>query len=226
MANNEQQKGEMASHGLPEEVVDQTKLVDDSRRHFTKAGLAASGVLLTLASRSALGGTLVCKSPSGFQSGNVSQHGTPTECIGRTPGYWQTNTDSLTEPHTWPSPYTTGKCLDPSKPLNYQSWSNSGVDSGTMFRNVFSCTGHGIGLAPHSMMQVLLQNGSGDPYQLGAHIVAALLNAKMGWTPVLTEMQVVNIFNEYDSKGYFEPTAGVKWYQADIVNYLGSTQTL
>ena len=35
----------------------------------------------------------------------------------------------------------------------------------------------------------------GDPFQLGAHIVSALLNARSGFTPVLTEAQVINIFN-------------------------------
>ena len=207
----------------PEEIIDPTKQVNGSRRRFTQSGLAVSGVLFTLTSRSALGGTFVCKSPSGFQSGNISQHGIPLTCSGRTPGYWGTNTGDL---HPWPSPYVTGKCLDPTQPLQYQSWSNTGTDSGTMFKNVFSCTGYGAGLAPHSLMQVILQNGKGDPYQLGAHIVSALLNAKMGWTPVLTEMQVINIFNEYDSKGYFEPTAGIKWGPEAIVKYLQSTMTL
>ena len=72
-------------------------------------------------------------------------------------------------------------------------------------------------------MQVLWLGGRGDPYQLGAHIVAALLNAQKGWTPVLTVAQVKNIFNEWNDKGYFEPTAGIKWYAADIVYYLKST---
>lgn len=77
-----------------------------------------------------------------------------------------------------------------------------------------------------TLMQVLWLQGNGDPYQLGAHIVAALLNAKKGWTPVLTEANVTNIWNEYVSKGYFEPTAGVKWYAETIVKYLKSTMTL
>lgn len=40
---------------------------------------------------------------------------------------------------------------------------------------------------------------------------------------MLSEAQVVNIFNEWDLRGYFQPTAGVKWYGADIVTYLQST---
>jgi hypothetical protein len=60
---------------------------------------------------------------------------------------------------------------------------------------------------------------------LGAHIISALLNARKGWTPVLTEAQVINIFNEWDQKGYFEPTAGVHWDGEDIVEYLKTTMS-
>jgi hypothetical protein len=98
-----------------------------------------------------------------------------------------------------------------------------------MFNNAslgFSCAGRGSGLAPFSMMQVLLLGGNGDPHQLGAHCVAALLNARKGWTTVLTEAQIRNMFNEYDTNGFFVPTADVKWYPADIVAYLKTTMTL
>ena len=226
MKNRVHQKEEMETDRLSQGIAEQAKLADESRRNFTKSGLAVSGVLLTLASRSALGGGFVCKSPSGFLSGNVSQHGTPLTCDGRTPGYWGTNTDAQ---HPWPSPYKTGTfaCVDGDKKSkdcssqDYKNWSG-----GTMFNDAFLgfyCSGFGAHLASYSMMQVILLGGNGDPYQLGAHIVSALLNARMGWTPVLTEAQVRNIFNEYDLKGYFEPTAGVKWYPAEIVDYLKST---
>jgi len=225
----EQQKGEMEDQNLPHDVANQTKPVDVSRRRFTKSGLAVSGVLLTLASRPSLGGGtgggggFTCKTPSGFTSANLSQHGTPKTCSGRTPGYWGTNTDTS---HPWPLPYKTGKCIDTKKTQDYRSWSITGA---TMFKDStlgFHCTGYGARYLNYSMMQVILLGGSGDPYQLGAHCVAALLNARKGWTPVLTEAQVRNMFNEYASKGYFEPTAGVKWYPADIVTYLKSTMPL
>lgn len=89
----------------------------------------------------------------------------------------------------------------------------------------FHCNGHGKIYKPYSMMQVIWLGGGGDPDQLGAHIVAALLNAKKGYTPVLNETQVRNIFNEWDQKGYFEPTAGVQWDGAHIVAYLKSTMS-
>ena len=74
-------------------------------------------------------------------------------------------------------------------------------------------------------MQVLLLGGNHDYYQLGAHIVAALLNAHMGWTnPVLTVQAVKGMFNEWNATGQYVPTAGAKpWSAADIVAYLQTT---
>lgn len=85
-----------------------------------------------------------------------------------------------------------------------------------------------------SMMQVMhMNNGNGnngnpwgltDPDNLGAHIVAALLNAKNGYTTgVLSDTQVIGMWNEWASKGYFEPTAGVHWTSAQIVAYIVTT---
>ncbi|TCS38585.1 hypothetical protein EDC30_102324 [Paucimonas lemoignei] len=64
-----------------------------SRRQFTKAGLGLSGVVLSLASRPVLG-DVVCKSPSGFLSGNASTHGPQPVCKGRSPGYWKNHKES------------------------------------------------------------------------------------------------------------------------------------
>lgn len=63
-------------------------LKNPSRRLFSRAGLGASGVLLTLACKPVLGG-VVCKSPSGFLSGNQSTHDTGALCSGRSPLYWK-----------------------------------------------------------------------------------------------------------------------------------------
>jgi len=226
MTINKHHNNEMGEQHLPhDELSDQPKLEDESRRRFTKSGLLVSGVLMTLASRPSLGGGTVygagqvCKTPSGFLSGNISQHGTPPKCSGRTPGYWGTH-------YTWPSTYKTGTCTNTQQEQDYKSWSTNNC---TMYKDStlgFHCNGYGSGYLNYSMMQVILLGGVGDPYQIGAHCVAALLNARSGWTPVLTEAQVRNIFNEYNTKGYFQPTAGVKWYPADIVKYLQSTMTL
>jgi hypothetical protein len=194
----------------PRHKIENMEPENDSRRDFTKSGLLLSGILLTLASRSALGGNFTCKSPSGFLSGNLSNHGTPSTCSGKSPGYWGN------QPAQWPRPYQPGICKKSCTKI--ANWSG-----GTAFRSIFNCTGQGQIYLPYSMMQVLWLPGNADPAQLGAHIIAAVLNARMGSTPTLTETQVTNIFNEWDVKGYFEPTAGVKWYAADIVLYLKTT---
>ena len=225
MNTKDHQDGETQKAQPPHDLVVQTSSVDETRRRLTKSGFAISGVILTLASRPVLG-DLVCQSPSGLLSGNVSAHGTPQTCTGLSAGYWGTHAEN------WPSPYVAGTSVpSPGKSsAKVSDWSG-----GSIFSDVFNCNGYGsIYIQPqtigvntrYTMMQVIWLGGGGDPHQLGAHIVSALLNARSGRTPVLTEAQVKNIFNEWNLRGYFEPTAGVKWYAADIVDYLKTTMTL
>lgn len=198
--------------------------INPSRRRLAGAALGVSAIF-TLASRPVLA-TDQCMSPSGAVSGNLSQHGTPTLCSGRTPGYWKTHSGS------WPSPYLPGNCNAGNSCNKVQNWKG-----GTLFHPLFSGTqfmadldgNPGTPKTSLSLMQVLmLSNGSNpwgltDPDNLGAHIVAALLNAKAGLTPVLSETDVIGIWNEWVSKGYFEPTANVQWNSAQIVDYLKTT---
>ena len=58
---------------------------------------------------------------------------------------------------------------------------------------------------------------------LGRYITAALLNARSGRTPVLSETTVRRMWNDVASNGYFEPTAGVRWGPSQIVTYIKST---
>jgi hypothetical protein len=167
-------------------------------------------------------------SPSGFQSGNLSHHGTPPTCLGRTPGYWKNVTQ-----HTWPAGYSAGSCSNQCNKV--KNWSG-----GTLFHPLFSGTQFMADLDKNSstvktslsMMQVLqMSDGSNpwgltDPDNLGAHIVAALLNYAAGWSPFLPDTTVINMWNEWVSKGYFEPTANVKWSSKVIVDYLKTTMPL
>lgn len=215
MKTREPQNGEMENKS-PHELADQPKPVDKSRRSFAKSGLALSGVVLTLTSRPVLGG-FICKSPSGFLSGNVSAQGTPQTCSGLTPGYWGNH------PEMWPSPYKAGTCTGTVKQCNHpEKWTTVNA---TMFKDVFNCNNHGAIYSAYTMFQIVWSGGGGDPFQLGAHIISALLNARSGFTPVLTEPQVINIFNEWDQKGYFAPTAGEEWDAEEIVEYLQTTMS-
>lgn len=201
-----------------------------SRRKLTGAALGVSAVF-TLASRPVLAG--VCQTPSAALSGNLSQHGTPTTCSGLSPGFYKEHAES------WPIPYLPGTATNPNaKGSGYtnqvQNWSGG---NGTLFHPIFSGSQFMANIdgdsdtakTSLSMMQVMIMSdgnnpwGLKDPDNLGAHIVAALLNAKAGLTPVLSETQVIGMWNEWASNGYFEPTANVKWTSAQIVKYIVST---
>ena len=190
---------------------DKSKSVDFSRRRFAKTGLAASGVILTLTSRPVLGNFGVCKSPSGFLSGNASGRLYETACYGLSPGFWANH------PEKW-GDYDPGKYV-----INGPSVNTNDVGKwtgGTRFTDAFTGS---LYFGEHTLMQVLWMTGVNDPYQIGAHSVAALLNASNGFTPPLDAMQVIDMFLEWELQGYYEPTAGVQWYGFDIVTYIQST---
>ncbi|WP_420474463.1 hypothetical protein [Noviherbaspirillum sp. ST9] len=75
----------------------QQGLENPGRRRFGRSGIAATGIIATLTSKPVLG--TVCKSPSGFLSGNLSNQKPPSACAGRSPGYWKN--------HDWPIPNRT-----------------------------------------------------------------------------------------------------------------------
>jgi hypothetical protein len=85
---DKQQQNQEAGPTAPVTSALDGAIKNPSRRLFTRAGLGASGVLLTLACKPVLGG-VVCKSPSGFLSGNQSTHDTGALCAGRNPQYWK-----------------------------------------------------------------------------------------------------------------------------------------
>lgn len=69
-------------------------------------------------------------------------------------------------------------------------------------------------------------SGTRSPHdQVARHVVAAMLNAQAGLTPPLTVHIVKGIWRDYLTQGYYEPTAGVRWGQQEILTYLGSTQS-
>ncbi len=101
--------------------------INPSRRRLAGAALGVS-VIFTLASRPVLAADQ-CMSPSGAVSGNLSQHGTPTLCTGRSPGYWKNKGQS------WPSPYLPGSCSAGNGCNKPENWT-----SGTLFHPLFSGT--------------------------------------------------------------------------------------
>jgi hypothetical protein len=260
------------------------KDVDQSRRDFTKASLAVSGLILTLASRSALagggGGGGTCKTPSAFCSANVSQHGTPHSGGGHSCQHWIDNCRSWvncdrTKPfsshfscgtgshwgdnvvHSWESSYSSWGYKS-SSGSSYggsssgSSYSRDGRGSYVPYTLLDILCRHHVGYSPSGTNSpcTVTKNSSGRAVnnwyssstppsvstykeipcppgtidELGQHCVKALLNYRAGLTPFCTESTVKAIFNECSSKGYFQPTAGVKWTVAQCVDYLKSTE--
>lgn len=188
--------------------------VNTSRRAFAKTGLAASGILLTLSSRSSMAATVNCHSPSGFQSGNVSTAGGGHNfsCLGNKPAFWSTN-----PPPTWPA-YSAGTAVAAPP------WSD-----GTPFNSLPLVVQSSI-YSTYTLMQVLqfappAAPLAGDSAAVGPYIVAAILNAKAGLTsPALTEAQSVAIFNSWVSSGTYTPiVGGPAWNDTQIVAYLLTT---
>ena len=96
MANHEQHNGPADTAGPVPPV-----LTSKGAGRRRLAGLGASGVLMTLASSNAMAG-LVCKSPSGALSGNLSsQQPQSVTCQGRSPGFWKNHQAS------WPAEVST-----------------------------------------------------------------------------------------------------------------------
>lgn len=132
----------------------------------------------------------VCVPASSFASINASRPDLLFSCSGRTPGYWK-------QPQwfgQWPAPFVA---------------TGSGA---TKFDDVFGSAG---GYAGKTLLQVLeLQGNSMGRDALARHIVAALLNAKKGLTPanVLSVTTVKAVWRAFVTNGYYEPTAGIKWY--------------
>jgi hypothetical protein len=163
-----------------------------ARRRLLRGGLSVAPVLMASAPRSVMaGGPGACVPASSFASINASRPDLLFTCSGRTPGYWK-------QPQwfgQWPAP----SCVPNG-------------NNATKFDLVFGAVG---GYPGKTLLDVLeLPGNSMGRDALARHIVAALLNAKTGKTPsnVLSEGAVKAVWAEFVRRGYYEPTAGIKWY--------------
>ena len=222
--------GKPTKHRGKSDLPREPAIADRTRRRLLQGGLAATP-LLTLVSRPVLG-SVQCVRGSVFDSMPASGHGPQTVCSGHGPGYWK-QSHHFDE---WPAPYVPGSLRDSGqggeqhgngklpKGVALQAVSVASTNlnpESTRFNNAFSPS-------PYSGSTTLLDvldMGGGPPNDVARHIVAALLNAAAGLTPVLEVHEVQNIWYEYATVGYFEPQAGIKWYHEEIVDYLMSTMT-
>jgi len=181
----------------------------DVRRRLLKAGAAASPLAFAVATRPARATDHLCRQPSAFGSMHASGPGREyASCTGRTPGYWKQQQHFV----DWPAPYV---------PVT-----TTGIATTTA--TLFHQAGfHGSQLSGLTLLDALGEQGNAGGYgALARHIVAALLNAASGKTPVLSVMAVHTIWNDFVATGRYEPTAGVHWDAEKIVVYLKSTMPL
>lgn len=178
-----------------------------SRRRFLGAGAAVPPVLLTLASQPALGVTCFTPSRSLSKNTSVSQQAKNGECAGaESPGNYMAQQSQDSNAYHWPA------AIPPS----------------TKFHSIFSGTRYVVNNVSLSLGQVLQlsPNGSpGDPDKVAFHLIGAYLNVNGGNGAVIPQhvidsSVIKNMWTEWNTKGYYEPMAGVKWYATEIKNYL------
>jgi hypothetical protein len=180
-----------------------------ARRRFARASAGATGVILTLHSQPGMAAfsKSMCNSPSGYMSMKPGASAKPqVSCsANRSHGYWKTH------PNAWKT--------------------MAGMDSSAKFGSVFRCTGSYIGLGNVTMMQVIDPSKTVkaiDRNNVAMQCVAALLNARAaqqsGIRTVLPEDEVIEIWNQFVTRGYYAPTKGAEpWSGAVIAAYLEST---
>lgn len=248
MTINLDQNDELEKQQLSQDVADQIMSSGESRRRFATSGLAVSGIILTLASRPVLGQTF-CMSPSGFISGNTSQHGAcpvstsivllppdPNEQfltafpLSRSDTSYNSRllSDMLTIP--WPAPQAASAIAPVQQVQKDQLRAASyllALNASSGFNSKLS-KGKGTNtLASPTVAPPVAVVFEPPPFQtqeLLQHLVKALLRARSGATPYLTVSTIQSMFYEWQASGTFAPTAGVTWNAAQIIEYLRLTQ--
>jgi len=181
------------------------------RRRFLGAGAAATPFVLTLVSQPALGATCFTPSRSLSRNTSVSQQGQYGECFNaESPGNYKAQQEPGKGAYHWPAAVPPNT---PMHPLFYQG----GEYLKTQF--IKQVNGRWESMTLGEALQV---NAAG---QVHFHVIGAYLN-KMGGNgaeipdSVLTAQDILRIWQEYATKGYYEPMAGIQWYAENIVDYL------
>jgi hypothetical protein len=175
----------------------------DERRKLLQT-LGGGSVLMTVLSRPVYGGT-TCLAASIAISMAATTSRAPAAasiCYGLTPTQWKAHANQ------WPTPY----CA---------------VSSFGMVPTLYHCPTTGFSgqiFGDRSMLEVIDMQESGFGVgSLGRYMVAALLNARSGRTPVLNETTVRAMWNSMVSRGYYEPAPGVQWTSAELIAYIKTT---
>jgi hypothetical protein len=186
------------------------------RRRLLRGGLSAVPVLMTVASRPALGQE--CFTASGQMSVLSSHANNLHDCSqGFDAQGWEQKLSGSTTSTSSSGYYMEAKSATASP---------SATDTSPLFGSVF-----GAGSYSDMTFLQVLQAGKDDSVGtagLAAHLVAAVLNARAGLTPpgVLDEGLAKEIWHSFSMRSYFEPTAGVQWNIAQTIEWLKTTMPL
>jgi hypothetical protein len=203
MSENKQNLPENPSPGTAMRIDDP---VNQSRRRLTGAGLGVSAIF-TLASRPVLAGQ--CMTPSAACSGNLSHHGATPICSGRTPAQWVAAFNSNTPDNGYPGGNVTFHTPPPT--------SRDGV----------FVSGGRAAWGSFTLLQVMQADGNGGiGIPISKEFAAALLNIRGGLVAgVLTETNLICMWNEWMDDGSYSPQAGVNWDANKIDAYLKTLQS-
>lgn len=247
MAVNVDKSDGLEKQQLPHDADDQIKFSGESRRQFATSGLAVSGIILTLASRPVLGEAF-CSTPSGFVSGNTSHHGAcPPAVIS---GFKSAINPDEKFIEAFPmsslsnTSYNNRRCVD----IMANVWTEpqtANVDSSVQVaKSKLGAASYMMGTRNSSGSNYLTQKGKGsnnitsstpttvvappdlpssETQVLLQHLVKALYRARNGDTPYLSPATIQSMFDEWQSRGAFSPTANVDWSAAQIIDYLKQT---
>jgi hypothetical protein len=135
----------------------------------------------------------LCKTGSAYGSLHPSGTRTSMTCGGKSPSLWTTTSSGH-----WP------------------------INSNALFSSYF---GPALSGSNVTLKKVVDPSNGYDP--VARNCVAALLNASSGppLTPasILSVAKAKEIWSSYATKGYFEPTAGIRWNSAKIVDWITTT---
>ena len=195
MSNQDQLSGESKQPAATESL----DARGAARRRFTRAGVGASGVLMTLASQPGM--AAVCATPSGSLSSGMTSRAPNTQvtCGGVSPGYWKN--------HDWPA----------------------GTSRTARFGDIFPCGPSSLVMSNMTMYDVLCNADTNvDKFNTASHVVSAYCNYRQDPTYVITPTILSKMWKEYQDTGgqavgYYVPAVNHKWYGFDIVNYIVST---
>ncbi|MGK2952769.1 MAG: hypothetical protein ACSLEZ_10345 [Thiobacillus sp.] len=191
------------------------------RRRFLGTSSAAAPFILTMVSQPALGVTCFSPSRALSQNTSISQLGKDGECLNaesagnykaqQVPPTTATRTRSARSggAYHWPASV---KPTDPFHPIFKEGYT-PGVTKFTKPGGVSMTFGEAL--------------NEQAPGQVHFHLIGAYLNKKGGNGAVIpdsaiTETGILTMWDEYATRGYYEPVAGVKWYGQEIVDYLKS----